>query len=151
MFPFLSFWHFWLYIFVNMCSRALDSSIPLPVILAQSSCGAVLQLFNLVWNLAIRTPLRGPSTVSPHGNHCTNSQQAQPFPMIMNESVRRVSLHLSETLWWLRKPQKCEEWHRLDPGSCSLSLSRCIGSLRYRAKRGLSCPTLSDMSSWAQR
>lgn len=100
----------------------LTAAFPLWVILARASCWAELQLFNIVWNLAIRTPLRGPSTVSPHGNRCTNSQQARPFPMIMNENVQHVSIHLSDTLWWLIKPQKCVVWQRLHPGCCNLYL-----------------------------
>lgn len=69
--------------------------------------------------------------------------------MIMNGNVQHVSIHLSDTLWWLIKAQKCVVWPRLKPGCCNLSISRCIGSLRYRAKRYLGCHALSDMSSWA--
>lgn len=129
----------------------LTAPFPLWVILARASCWAELQLFNIVWNLAIRTPLRGPSTASPHGNHHTNSQQARPFPMIMNENVQHVSIHLSDTLWWLIKPQKCVVCHRLNSCCRNLSISRCIGSPRSRAVRHLGCHALSDMSSWARR
>lgn len=148
----LSYWHFLTIHFCESVERfTWQQSSPSEFFLAQASCWAELKLFNIVWNLAIRTPLRGPSTVSPHCNHCTNSQQAWPFPMIMNGNVPHVSIHLSDTHWCLIKPQKCVVWPCLKPGCCKLSISRYIGSLRYRAKRNLGCHALSDMSSWVQR
>lgn len=118
---------------MNGCSNALDSSIPLWVILAHASSWAELQLFSIVWNLAIRTPLRGPSTARPCWNRYTNSQQAKPFPMIMNRSVLHVSIHLSDRLWRLMKPQQWVlVWHQWN-----FSISRCIGSPRYRGLKEL--------------
>lgn len=134
-----------MHLFVNVCRHALDSSIPPWVFLAQASSRVELQLLNIAWNLAIRTPLRGPSTVRPHSNCYKNSQQAQPFPMIMNVNVLHVSVHLSGLLWWHIRPEKCVVWHYC------LSVAGCVGSLRCWVKRGLGCHTLSHMSSWARR
>lgn len=79
----LSCWQFWPS-FLWMCCSALDSCNALRVISAPASSGGAQRSLTLsgVWH-----HWGAPS------NHWTNSQQAQPFPMIMNGNVQHLPIH----------------------------------------------------------
>lgn len=140
----LSYWHFWLgfFLFLSMCCGALESLRDKLKLCSTRGLGWMCRKCHHQDTFSSRPPWQSLYKL-PAGTTISNDNEWD---------VQRVSVHLSDTHWWLIKPQKCVVCRCLkNPGSWEVSISGYIGSPRCGAKRDLRCHTQSDVSSWTRR